>query len=263
MMFVQNKQGVSMMQLIITMSILLVLAAATFIWIDPLARIGEAKNKRRTQDVNFLAAAIFDYAGDHNGALPVLGSVTTNKKVLCSSQGGADLSCDGTNELCLTIDDDDFYKYLGALPFDPDKNSAADTGYYLQKDGNNNLVVGSCDSYDSAVIIKQLGLKVSCSVYGGGYCWYKGASANINCDTVCSALSLDCVKNVMYGPDKDSGGTAFCRLNQDFDVTCSTCILTSTSTPPWYSGTDCTIQIGAVTCGQASGATNYPICVCN
>jgi len=261
MLFSQNKQGFSLAQLIVVMTILIILLLATFLWIDPLARIGEAKNSKRIQHVNGLALAMFDYAAKHEGNLPILGSVTTAKKVLCSTQSGSNLSCAGDSQLCLRIDDDDFYKYISELPFDPDKSSSADTGYYLQKDANNSLVLGSCTSYNSEVITNTPAIKIACGVYGGGHCWYEGAS-DITCSAVCSALNLDCINNAMYGPDKNSGGTALCQLALDLGKTCGTCTVAATSTPPWFDGgTACAIPTGAVSCATLSG--NKPICACN
>lgn len=265
-----NKKGFTLPQLIVTMLVLLVMAAFVFIWIDPLARVGEAKNTKRTQDVNVIAAALFNYAKENNGLMPVLGTITTDKKVLCATQSGSNLTCDGDSELCLTIDDDDFYKYLVQLPYDPNKSSSDDTGYYLTQDANGILTVGACSPYsssNSATTTKSLVLQDICSnvngpaAFAGGHCWYAAASANIDCDAVCAALSLECVRNVRYGPDVDSNGDYFCGLNQAVGGTCSTCTAASTSTPPLW-GTACTAQDGAVVCSTAAGSGNYGICPC-
>jgi type II secretory pathway pseudopilin PulG len=263
--FFQNKKGFSMAQLIITVAVIAVLSASVLLWVDPLARIGTAKNKKRSQNIGILAAAIADYAGEHKGALPVLGAVTTDKKVLCSSQGGSNLSCDGDSQLCLIVDSE-FLNYIGQLPRDPDKTSNADSGYYLQKDANGNLVVGACETYDSETITNLPNLKVSCAVYGGGYCWYLGDTINSTCDTACSALSLDCVKNISDVDDVDSSGTAFCGINKALTGDCGdSCTSAATSTPPWASddSVECAIQDKISTCHTASGALKYPVCVCN
>jgi prepilin-type N-terminal cleavage/methylation domain-containing protein len=265
MIFSKNKQGFTMPQLIITLAILLILAAAVFTWIDPLARIGEAKNKRRIQDINILATAISNYASDHRGNLPVLGSVTTDKKILCSSQSGSNLSCAGDSQLCLTVDDD-FYKYMGRLSHDPDKSAETDTGYYLQKDANDNLIVGACATYNSEEIIKKPSLKVSCSLYAGGHCWYPSVSDDINCDDVCAAIGLDCVKGVSYGPDVDSDGSNYCALQRNIDSNYCTagCGSLTAGVPPSFNGIPaCDIQAGSLLCHKKSDQTEYPVCPCN
>ncbi|OGY96872.1 MAG: hypothetical protein A2543_00725 [Candidatus Komeilibacteria bacterium RIFOXYD2_FULL_37_8] len=263
-MFYKNQFGFTLVQLIVSMTSVLVLSAAVFLWIDPLDRMGDAQNKKRTQDVSVISAALFNYAKEHSGMMPVLGELSTSKKVLCSSQSGSELTCGADTELCLTIDDQDFYKYLRQLPYDPDKSSAADTGYYLFKNASNDLIVGACSTHDSETITKNLSLRDVCAsgAYGGGHCWYLALSTNIDCDDTCAALNLNCVRNARYGPDVIVAGSAFCRLNKDLGSACSTsCTISATGTPP-LSGDICTIQNGAVICSEVSGASQTGICPC-
>ncbi|MFA6466982.1 MAG: prepilin-type N-terminal cleavage/methylation domain-containing protein [Patescibacteria group bacterium] len=262
----KNKQGFTMVELIVVVAVLLVLSAAVFSWIDPLARVGEAKNKRRIQDINLLSAALANYATAHEGVLPVLGSISTNKKVLCSVQGGSNLSCAGVSQLCLTVDDD-FYKYLGALPYDPDKTSAVDTGYYLQKDASNNLIVGSCAAYNSEVITKKPNLKVSCPAYGGGYCWYAATEDTINCNQVCSNINLDCVDGAKAILDVDAGGNPFCALQKNISASYCTAgcgLSTAVGFPPMFNSQPaCDVQItGPLNCEFVMDQGDSPICPC-
>ena len=213
-----GQAGFTMLQLIIVVAIILVLSAAVFTWIDPVAKIGETKNNKRTQDINIIATAIAEYSGDHKGVLPVIGEVATStKKVLCSSQSGSTLDCDGDSAIRLKVDDPDFYKYLSEFPYDPDKDSSEDTGYYLFKDSNGQLEVGACDTYDNESISRTLSIKVTCPAYAGGECWYVSYDrVGDDCDDVCAEYNLTCVNNAVYGPDVDSEETGFCALNQAF-----------------------------------------------
>lgn len=259
-----NYAGFTLPQLIITLSVVLILAASVVFWLDPLARIGDAKDKRRKNDIAMIADALSDYSKDHKGRLPILGVVNTYKKVLCASQSGSNLSCDGTSQLCLTVDDD-FYKYLGQLPVDPDKTSTADTGYYLIKDDDGTLEVGACDTYGSDEISLDTRIEVNCARYGGGYCWYKASSYNLDCDAVCAGLGLNCVDNFRYGADVDSNNDLFCMLNKSFVVNCqTTCSAAATSTPPRISsaGENCTAQLQSSTCYTPVGASYYALCAC-
>jgi len=263
-----NKSAFTLIQLIIVMSILLVLSGATFIWVDPVARIGEAKNKRRTQDINIIAAAISEYASDHKGVLPIIGDVATStKRVLCSSQSGSTLDCDGDSAICLKVDDSDFYKYLFQFPHDPDKSNSEDTGYYLLKDTNGQLEIGACDTHDSQEVSLTLATKVTCPAYAGGECWYIGDTAGEDCNTVCADNNLTCVKNAKYGPDVDNEGAGFCALNQAFGYVgqfrCgSGCVASdSGSTPPAnYDGAStCYYRTYPVSC---TGKTSNYLSVC-
>ncbi|MFA6307331.1 MAG: type II secretion system protein [Patescibacteria group bacterium] len=264
----KSRQAFSLLQLIVVMTILIVLAAATFIWIDPLAQVGKTKNQTRVQDVNILAAALSDYANDHGGALPILGKLNqTYKRVLCTSQSGSNLTCDGDSRLCLLVDDNDFYKYINTLPVDPDKSSTADTGYYLKKDSNGLLVVGACTSYNSEIINKTTSIKASCPAYGGGHCWYVYSASNTTCDNICENYAkLKCVEGASYGPDVDSNGDPFCLLNQEIliEITCpGGCTANATGTAPWLAaGNSCAMQKTVVTCSQLSGSGKIPICAC-
>jgi len=166
-------RGISLISLMVTVVLVVVLSTLVFLWIDPLAQTGSAKDKVRLQAVNILMVAIKDYSNDHNGSLPFTGIISTSSKiVLCTSPGVVMPSCDSDTSQCLRVDDDDFYKYLYELPVDPNKSSQQDTGYYAQKDETTGqLIVGACDTYGSA-ITKMSGLKVSCYAYAEGTCIY-------------------------------------------------------------------------------------------
>ncbi len=258
--------GFTMIQLLLSVGVLFILSAMVFIWLDPLTKIGQAEDERRRHDVLLIADAIADYTADHQGVLPVLGAVTTDKKVLCSEQSGSNLTCDSDNQLCLLVADDFYKSYLHDLPIDPNKSTTADSGYYLTKDSNNNLIVGACSTYGAETISKRPLIKANCSAYGGGYCWYLAGSANIDCDQVCAALGMTCVNRAKSGSDVDSSGSPFCLLDKTLTGDCSgSCSqITASGTPPYVSDdyTDCYIQNGSVLCSQAPGAAKYAVCPC-
>jgi len=259
-----NKNGfASLINLIVTVAVIAVVATAAFVWIDPVERIGTAKDKRRTQDISILKNAIAQYANDHKGVLPILGDVDTNKKVICSTQSGSNLTCDGESQLCLTIDDSDFLaKYIGELPVDPDKSSATDSGYFLKKDSDNKLVVGACAKYGASPVVATTTTMVRCSAYGGGYCWNISGD-NQTCDAYCSSINKECVDLVDYGP---SAGDTNCLLNLAFGDCDSgaSCEAGSSNNPPKvvddYS--ICYYQANPVDCSVAAGSGYFNICPC-
>lgn len=262
----KNGAGFTMVGLIVTVLVILVLSAATFIWLDPLAKIGRAKDERRRHDVGIVAQAISSYVKDHKGALPVLGNVTTDKKVLCEVQDTNSKSCAGDSQPCIQIVDADFYSdYLGGLPLDPDKTANTDTGYYLQKDTDGQLIVGACTTYGSEAITKKPSVKVNCTAYAGGYCWYEADSDSKDCDTVCNDNNLVCVDNVVYGPDIDSHEEGFCALNKALGASCSVvCFpLPAGDYTPMNatSGTVCAYRTLASNCDDNTIAANN-ICPC-
>ncbi|RJQ33487.1 type II secretion system protein [Candidatus Parcubacteria bacterium] len=262
----QNNQGMSLLGLVIVVLIIAILGTAVFLWVDPAARVGGAKDQKREQDVLSISNAIADYVNDHQGALPVLGSVTTAKKTLCTVQGGSNITCGADTLPCLRIADEEFYdKYLWQLPIDPNKSANTDTGYYLQKDVNGKLVVGACSTYGSTAVTKITSVKVNCSAYGGGHCWYLGSSTNEDCDNVCADNGLVCIEKASYGSDVSSGGSGFCALNRALggeSVCGSGCTLTTTDSPGNYDGSSsCIYREYPLDCSQKD-SNYFNLCPC-
>jgi type II secretory pathway pseudopilin PulG len=252
-----NWPGFTMLELVIIVTVILVLGAAVVIWIDPVERIGDAKQARRQDDVMTLSAAFSDYAISHNGALPILGAVTTEKKVICNNQTGVQLVCDASTEYCLKIDDADFFtKNITNLPIDPDKSSDSDTGYYIAKDVNNNIIIGACD-HTFGYAYDRPQLRSTCDMYAGGACWYSQEETG-DCNTVCANNSKVCISGVSYGPDTS------CMLSDLANITydCSTdCGAMPAGEPPfWLDDNSCGYQTGIIDCAQAS--LGFPVCPC-
>jgi len=251
-----NKQGISLISLLVSVAVLLALSVAVFIWIDPISKIGQAKDAARQHDVQLIVRAIADYSRDKNGVLPFFGIVSTAKKVLCSGAGS--LTCDGDTEDCLYIDDDDFDSFLAQLPVDPDKTDQSDTGYFVKKSDANQLVVGACDTYDSEAIVSTSTIDVKCEVYSNGYCWIDGDTGDQSCDESCAAHNMECIDQAGYSAD---GSCTFIEL---FGHDCSAyCFVNNGSHPPyWYTAASvCSDETTVYDCYQHN--TDFvPICAC-
>ncbi|MDQ5938639.1 MAG: Type secretion system protein [Patescibacteria group bacterium] len=249
-------KGFTMLELVIIVSIILGLGAAVVIWIDPVERIGAAKQAKRQDDVTVLSVAFSDYAKTHKGALPVLGTVTTTKKVICNNQTNELLTCDADIEYCLKIDDADFFnKNITNLPIDPDKSSDSDTGYYIQKDANNNIIIGACD-HTFGYAYDRPQLRATCDAYGGGYCWYGGTESTASCDTICEAEGLSCATI-------NQAADTLCLLGDagSASYSCGTCTAgTSGDAPSWLSANTCKYQVDTLDCSGANTAN--PVCPC-
>lgn len=246
-----------MLELVIIVTVILALGTAVTIWIDPVQKIGWTKDNHRYQDVMSLSSAFADYAEKHRGALPIFGSVSTTEKVLCNTQSGSLVNCNGSSEYCLKIDDPTFFtKNITSLPIAPEKSTDADTGYYIKKDSNGFLIIGACN-YDQAVVNHRLLTRATCDAYGGGYCWYSSANSD-NCNTKCAANGLVCA-SLSHASD------SLCLLSDALNSTysCSTCNAGAGTEPPsWGSSNTCTYQVGTLDCSVgASGG--YSVCPCH
>lgn len=264
-----NKQGFSLTGLIVSMTVLVILTAGLWVAVDPVTRINAAKDARRQQDILIVAQALKDYVLNNQGVLPITESITSSKKVLCGAS--ASLTCAGTTKTCLTIDSStDFLdSYLPTLPVDPTKISPADSGYYLQTDSNNNLIIGSCD-YDVAEVTFNTQIKTTPTPCSGvdlfGYCWYQASAASMSCDQVCAANgSLSCVSGVSYSD-------LTCSLNVALTpISPSTCSLgcadfDGTYSPGNHDSVDFCLTNSAspaYTCGETEISGAYKIlCAC-
>ncbi len=178
-----SRRGFTLIELIITVSILAILAGATFVSIDPLKRLNVARNSRRTADVALLLDALKAYQADHDGtvladmtnassnfidtdafSVQIIGENPTCAVSSCPGAGTMPLAPPATCKVKLTrngktISAADystsdaklpaFRKYLPNIPADPlQKGSAVtdDTRYYVNIDSDGIVTVGSCDA---------------------------------------------------------------------------------------------------------------------
>ena len=217
--------GFTLIELIIVIAIVSVIAAAIFIAVDPAKRIGEAKDAQRWQDITAIAQAVEEYTADY-GALPsdfASSSIGTGEKVaICST--ATTLTCDGQSRPCLIVDNTDFLGvYLPQIPYDPDKSSASDTGYYITRGSGDIMSFGICDAYSSVGI--AMNAKIALPEYvappeaaecGNGI--LEGAEV---CD---SDFTLQCAREPLYykGGYVEDGAT--CNGNFACKNDCTSCI---------------------------------------
>ena len=144
-----------MVELILVIAIIIIIAAAIFVALNPSRRIGDAQNSRRWSDVNQVLNAIQQYSVDNTGTFPNQGDWTvTVNHVLGTDAAGCDTTCGAvsTEASCLELDDLTTNNYLASIPADPSTGSAANTDYYVTRSSGGIVTVGSCDPYNGATI---------------------------------------------------------------------------------------------------------------
>ena len=155
-----HKKGFTLIELIIVIAIIAILAAAIFVAIDPARRLHESRNSRRWSDTTTILDAVVKYQADNDGThlaaienmtddTFVIVGTTENDDTLCAEEASAVDACanvagGGGGDDCIDLTDLGS-NYLGTLPFDPLNGTEEDTSYYLGKDANGSITVGSCD----------------------------------------------------------------------------------------------------------------------
>lgn len=165
----RKEKGFTLIELILVIAIIAILAAAVFVALDPARRLHESRNARRYSDVTNLLDAVVKYqvdnAGNHydvidaaatnalaSGEFAQIGTTVdrtecrdasaayTTAATLCGATAGAgaaqddcvDLSGIGSN-------------YMASIPADPNSGTDLLTRYYISRDANGAITIGSCD----------------------------------------------------------------------------------------------------------------------
>jgi len=128
-----SRSGFTLLEILLVVAAIAILAGIVIVAINPTKQLGDTRNAQRRVDVNTILNAVYQYAVDHNGALPA--SVTTSTTEICKT-GAA--SCTGFVDLSdLTADE----KYLVAIPTDPSGTSSNGAGYRIAKSANGRVTV--------------------------------------------------------------------------------------------------------------------------
>lgn len=143
-----NKKGFTLVELIIVIAIIAVLAGAVFVAIDPARRLHESRNARRSSDVTTVLDAVKTYqadnAGTHYSTVAALTAGTYYTIGTCATGGDTGCTAQTTAAACVDLSAIGT-GYLAAVPKDPQTGTDAKTDYYLMKDANGAIKVGSCD----------------------------------------------------------------------------------------------------------------------
>ena len=153
-----NTKGFTLIELIIVIAIIALLAAATFVAVDPAKRIGEARDAQRWSDVTAVADAYMKYVVDNNGSYVT----TTNDGVVnfirhtAGVAGTAPASCPASTTVT-SASDVDLHGlvsagYIGDIPDDPGGTDNDGTDYYFYKEASGKVLVGSCTKYSGASV---------------------------------------------------------------------------------------------------------------
>jgi prepilin-type N-terminal cleavage/methylation domain-containing protein len=145
-----NKQGFTLIEILLVVAAIAILAGIVILAINPNKQLGETRNAQRRADIATILNATYQYSIDNNGTLPTIPTgtcslVAANQVCKLTATGtcstGIDLSVLTTAE-----------KYLTSMPIDPTVSSTNGSGYYMSKSANGRVTVCAPSAEQSATI---------------------------------------------------------------------------------------------------------------
>ncbi|KKR21910.1 MAG: hypothetical protein UT50_C0002G0001 [Candidatus Moranbacteria bacterium GW2011_GWA2_39_41] len=148
-----SNQGFTLVELLLVIGIIATLAVVVFVALDPAKRFADARNARRTSDLETILSAVHQHVIDSKGSFPdgldnVERQIVTSLDTCDIGTGGCGAS--GTVD-CIDLRTP-LEKYLKAIPFDP--SASIDHSHYtIMKDVNGIVTVRACDAEGETEIV--------------------------------------------------------------------------------------------------------------
>lgn len=150
-------KGFTLIELLIVITIIATLAVTIFVALNPAQRIKDAKDARRTSDVDTILTAIHQAIVDNKGSVPTnLPAAGTERQLGTgnSTDCTTALTLNGCTTPAATACTDlmtgaiNVSKYLKTMPFDPSGETtytALKTGYSVARDANDIVTITACN----------------------------------------------------------------------------------------------------------------------
>ncbi|MBT4516547.1 MAG: prepilin-type N-terminal cleavage/methylation domain-containing protein [Candidatus Komeilibacteria bacterium] len=158
-----GQAGFTLIELIIVIAIIALLAAATFVAVNPAKRIGDANNAQRWSDITAIADAFVTYQADNTGTAATTnssgtGTLDNDTFMIATStyttQANAYNTCAATTtDVMINLNALVTGGYIGKIGTDPEYTTTDDddnTNYYLYNDASGAITVGACDTYEAS-----------------------------------------------------------------------------------------------------------------
>lgn len=152
-----TRKGFTLIELLIVIVIIATLAVTVFVAINPAQRFKDARDAKRTSDVQTNLTAIQQYIVDNKGAYPPGLAAGTPITQLGSPAG---TGCSGAVGICAIAVAQDtcldlsipLAKYLKSQTIDPNGGTAAKTKYAVGVDANGIVTVTACGTEGATAI---------------------------------------------------------------------------------------------------------------
>ncbi len=145
--FIKNQEGFTLIELLIVITIITALAVSVFVALNPSKRLIDARDARRTSDIDTILTAVHESIVDNKGTPPGTMTSGMTEKQLGTAVTGCAISTGGCsvarNTDCIDLSAA-LNKYLKSIPVDPKSGTAALTNYSVVMDTNGIVTVKAC-----------------------------------------------------------------------------------------------------------------------
>lgn len=148
------KKGFTLIELLLVIAIIAILVVTVFAALNPAQRFKDARNARRSTDVETLLTAIHESIIDSRGTLPSGLSAGMSETQLGSAGTGCAVSTAGCNVVataCLNLATP-LAAYLKTIPVDPSlATNSATTNYSVIVDSNGIVTIRACGAEGTTI----------------------------------------------------------------------------------------------------------------
>ena len=140
-------KGFTLIELLVVITIISTLAVVVFVALNPAQRLKDARDARRTSDVDSILTAIHSQIVDNKGTGPT--NLTTTEQQLGTAASGCAIATGGcavTATACadLMTGANNLSKYLKSMTTDPLSGTAGTTKYSAIQDSNGLVTIRAC-----------------------------------------------------------------------------------------------------------------------
>jgi prepilin-type N-terminal cleavage/methylation domain-containing protein len=147
------QRGFTLIELLVVITIIATLAVVVFVALNPGERLRDARDARRTSDVDSILSAIHSSIVDNSGANPA--GLSTVEQQLGTAAAGCAVAtggCTVTAVACLNLATP-LAAYLKSIPTDPNGGTAAKTNYSAVVDANGIVTIKACGTEGTTNIL--------------------------------------------------------------------------------------------------------------
>jgi prepilin-type N-terminal cleavage/methylation domain-containing protein len=140
-----TQKGFTLLEILLVVAAIAILAGIVIIAINPSKQLADTRNAQRHSDINSTLNAVYQYAIDHNGALPA--GTSASSSIATATSTGKEICTNASSTVCANLNFVDLnsvvlnQKYLVGIPVDPNTHSTDGAGYYIWKSANNRVTV--------------------------------------------------------------------------------------------------------------------------